>query len=70
MKLTHEEFSRRGGKKTLELHGREQYIEMGKKGAETREKKYGKEYYERLSKMGVLARKIKRENKNSLKISA
>jgi general stress protein YciG len=68
MKLTHEEICRRGGKKTLERHGREQYSEMGKKGAEGKVKKYGKDYYSKLSKMGVLAKKLKKENKDSLKL--
>lgn len=61
--LTHEEFSRRGGEKTLETRGKDFLGEIAKKGGEATKAKADPEYYKRIQRLSVEARK---KNKESL----
>jgi len=59
-RLSHKEFSRRGGLSTKNKLGKKHYQEIGTKGAETVRRKYGPDYYKKLSEAGVAARIKKR----------
>lgn len=60
--LSHKEISKRGGRKTLERHGRDFFVKIGRRGGITNKKNHGPDYYKELSAAGVAARQAKRGN--------
>ncbi len=62
-KVSHQEIVTKGGKACLAKHGREHYVEMGRRSAEVSAKKRGLNYFKKLSDAGVAARRVKREER-------